>query len=245
MIRAAALLAWLTLVASAALAQTPFVPLPADVSVTAPAADVPPAMARFSGVWAHGAWYGELPHVLIVERVDSDGRAAVVYAVGESSDLYVKPARRVSPATSRTASWASSCATGLRGRVPLRRRPAARPLSLQLLDGLRHALTRDPGRGRQPWADASRLLMAGTSRGGFLSVVYAGERPQRVKGVVNFVGGWTGETTALPRSARTTTPSSRPAAAARCMSIRATATTSPTTPRAGKRRRMLISPGSA
>jgi hypothetical protein len=112
MIRAAALLAWLTLVASAALAQTPFVPLPADVSVTAPAADVPPAMARFSGVWAHGAWYGELPHVLIVERVDSDGRAAVVYAVGESSDLYVKPARRVSPATSRTASWASSCATG-------------------------------------------------------------------------------------------------------------------------------------
>jgi len=45
----------------------------------------------------------------------------------------------------------------------------------------------------QAWADAGRLVIAGISRGGFLSVVYAGERPQRVKGVVNFVGGWTGE----------------------------------------------------
>jgi hypothetical protein len=92
MVRAAALLAWLTLAASAAHAQAPVVPLPADVAVTPPGADVPPAAARFSGVWAHGAWYGELPHVLVVERLEADGRAAVIYAVGESSDLYVKPA---------------------------------------------------------------------------------------------------------------------------------------------------------
>jgi len=139
MIRAAALLAWLTLVASAALAQTPFVPLPADVSVTAPAADVPPAMARFSGVWAHGAWYGELPHVLIVERVDSDGRAAVVYAVGESSDLYVKPAAtrvtghvadgvlgfvlRDGTSRSSTASTATGCTAVI---APATRRPPSR-----------------------------------------------------------------------------------------------------------------------
>jgi predicted acyl esterase len=45
----------------------------------------------------------------------------------------------------------------------------------------------------QSWADTGRLVMAGISRGGFLSVIYAGERPQRVKGVVNFVGGWTSE----------------------------------------------------
>jgi pimeloyl-ACP methyl ester carboxylesterase len=36
----------------------------------------------------------------------------------------------------------------------------------------------------------SRLLLAGVSRGGFLSLVMAAERPGVVSGVVNFVGGW-------------------------------------------------------
>ncbi|HEX2464725.1 MAG TPA: hypothetical protein VHR17_08865 [Thermoanaerobaculia bacterium] len=36
----------------------------------------------------------------------------------------------------------------------------------------------------------SRLLLAGQSRGGFLSLVMAAERPALVSGVVNFVGGW-------------------------------------------------------
>lgn len=38
----------------------------------------------------------------------------------------------------------------------------------------------------------SKLLLAGVSRGGFLSLMLAGERPERVKGIVNFVGGWIG-----------------------------------------------------
>lgn len=42
----------------------------------------------------------------------------------------------------------------------------------------------------QPWADASKVLIGGESRGGILSVVYAGRRPDMVKGVINFVGGW-------------------------------------------------------
>lgn len=36
----------------------------------------------------------------------------------------------------------------------------------------------------------SKILLTGISRGGFLSLMLAGERPQLVKGVINFVGGW-------------------------------------------------------
>ena len=35
--------------------------------------------------------------------------------------------------------------------------------------------------------------MGGVSRGGVLSVVYAGERPDVFQGVLNFVGGWVGD----------------------------------------------------
>jgi pimeloyl-ACP methyl ester carboxylesterase len=35
-----------------------------------------------------------------------------------------------------------------------------------------------------------KLLLVGVSRGGFLSLMVASERPQQVKGIVNFVGGW-------------------------------------------------------
>jgi dienelactone hydrolase len=43
-----------------------------------------------------------------------------------------------------------------------------------------------------PFVDRARLLIGGQSRGGILSVAYAGRHPDQVKGVVNFVGGWTG-----------------------------------------------------
>jgi pimeloyl-ACP methyl ester carboxylesterase len=36
----------------------------------------------------------------------------------------------------------------------------------------------------------SKLLLAGHSRGGFLSLILAGERPSLVRGVINFAGGW-------------------------------------------------------
>lgn len=45
----------------------------------------------------------------------------------------------------------------------------------------------------RPDVDNSRLLIGGVSRGGILSVVYAGTRPGDFEGVVNFVGGWLGE----------------------------------------------------
>jgi len=48
---------------------------------------------------------------------------------------------------------------------------------------VRHLVTR-------PDVDTTRLLIGGQSRGGILSVGYAGTRPGRFHGVINFVGGW-------------------------------------------------------
>src|SRR5439155_15234586 len=47
--------------------------------------------------------------------------------------------------------------------------------------------------GQQTWVDRSRWLLAGMSRGGFLSIVYASLRPTDARGVINFAGGWTAE----------------------------------------------------
>lgn len=44
-----------------------------------------------------------------------------------------------------------------------------------------------------PYVDSSRILLSGVSRGGILSVIYAAERPDSAKAVINFVGGWMGE----------------------------------------------------
>ena len=43
-----------------------------------------------------------------------------------------------------------------------------------------------------PFVDSSRVILAGVSRGGFLSVAYAATGPRRsqIAGVINFVGGW-------------------------------------------------------
>lgn len=56
------------------------VPLPDDATVTPPGADVPAGIAAFSGTWS-GRWNGnELPHVLVVQRVEPSGAARIVYA---------------------------------------------------------------------------------------------------------------------------------------------------------------------
>jgi dienelactone hydrolase len=43
----------------------------------------------------------------------------------------------------------------------------------------------------------SKMIAAGISRGGFLSLMLAAERPTQIKGIVNFVGGWLGVTDRL------------------------------------------------
>lgn len=44
-----------------------------------------------------------------------------------------------------------------------------------------------------PEVDASRLVVAGTSRGGILAIAQASREPARFRGAINFVGGWLGE----------------------------------------------------
>lgn len=51
---------------------------------------------------------------------------------------------------------------------------------------MQHVVTR-------PDVDARRVLLTGVSRSGILAAAYAGQYPQHVKGVINFVGGWMGD----------------------------------------------------
>lgn len=45
----------------------------------------------------------------------------------------------------------------------------------------------------QPWADPTRLLLGGMSRGALLSVVYPSRRHTNARGIINFAGGWMAE----------------------------------------------------
>ena len=70
-------------------------PLPADVTITPPAADVSADIARFSGAWG-GVWApragGDGPcGVLVVEDVFANGYARVVYSVGVSAPDILQP----------------------------------------------------------------------------------------------------------------------------------------------------------
>jgi hypothetical protein len=54
------------------------VPLPNTFDIEMPAPGVPPEIARFYGAWI-GTWQDDR-HILVVERVTSDGHANVVFA---------------------------------------------------------------------------------------------------------------------------------------------------------------------
>lgn len=57
----------------------------------------------------------------------------------------------------------------------------------------------------RPDVQQHRMALAGQSRGGILSVAYAGERPEVFIGVINFVGGWIGDRCADAAVVNTTT----------------------------------------
>jgi dienelactone hydrolase len=307
--------------AEAVWAQIPTIPLPSDLRVDPPAADVPASVSRFAGAWAQGAWDGVLPHVLVVESVAGSGRAQVVYALGDSAEANVKRGyrrvtgrivgdllmldlsegasvayhiagdslrgtytsgrRRYAVTLTRTAlpeamavpASVSGAVTGMTVRIPMTEpgpdgkritleatlyRPEAEgPHPVVLFShgstgggAVAPSITMRPtrqarffvergvavlapmrrGRGAsdgapaeyegtcdpqvlgaglaraiedvdavmaylraQPWADPARVLAAGQSRGGILSVSYAAERPGTVQGVINFAGGWTSQ----------------------------------------------------
>jgi dienelactone hydrolase len=316
------LIAALGLVACSGMAHAEPMPLPDDLRLP------PPGTARdhpLLGVWVGDAWSGVLPHLLVVESVASDGRATVVYAVGDGPEWKITPGwsrvtariadgalsftqrggaakvryaltpdgrlegafstdrsgasvvlRRVEPATrealatlvagqtyrvepeqilipvktdtgaeirleatlyrpdrsgrfplavfnhgstgggafpaTRTQTYRAEAhyfvRRGFAVVVPMRKGRGASQGSydesygcgpevveagvssgLRDLDGvLDHLL-------QQPYVDGDRLLMAGQSRGGYLSVVYAarGRHRDRLRAVVSFAGGWSGQ----------------------------------------------------
>lgn len=45
----------------------------------------------------------------------------------------------------------------------------------------------------QKWANLDKVVLAGQSRGGILSVIYAANNPTVAQGVMNFSGGWMGD----------------------------------------------------
>lgn len=69
---------------------SPQILLPSDLAMPSIAVDVPAEVAAFGGVWGGDGWQGLLPHVLVVERINSDGTAEVVYALGDSSNGKIK-----------------------------------------------------------------------------------------------------------------------------------------------------------
>ena len=70
---------------SSALAGTCETPLPDDVNIETPAANVPPEHAKFSGIWGDGKWNGKLCNTLIVEEVRDNGEVKTVYSWGTYS----------------------------------------------------------------------------------------------------------------------------------------------------------------
>lgn len=59
------------------------VPLPADASMASAPQSATDLQQRWSGAWV-GAWNGALKHILLVERIDADGSAGIVYAEADN-----------------------------------------------------------------------------------------------------------------------------------------------------------------
>jgi dienelactone hydrolase len=323
--RATILLAAACLAAGAGLARAEPVALPDDLRLPPAGAGGPGAGHPMLGAWAGDAWSGVLPHVLVVEEVTGDGRATVVYAVGDAPEWKIAPAwervtariadgvlsfaqrggaarvryaltpngrleghfttdragavvglRRVAPASREALAALVAAETyrvepeqifipvktgagpdvrleatrfrpGRSGRFPLvvfnhgstgngniapsRTLTFREPAHYFVRRGFAVVVPMRKGRGasegtydepygctptvveagvssgladldgvldhllQQAWVDGDRLLMAGQSRGGYLSVVYAarGRHRARLRAVVNFAGGWTGQ----------------------------------------------------
>ena len=77
-----------------------------------------------------------------------------------------------------------------------------------------------------PFVDGERLAIGGQSRGGILSVAYAGEHPAGLKAVINFVGAGRARFGAAPTSTRPCSAAAARTAGTRCGS---TARAIPTT----------------
>ncbi len=293
-------------------------PLPDDITLTPPSGDVPRDLAAFAGAWGGGAWGGILPTFLVVEQVNADGTANVVYSWGNTKrggskrlsgnisnghlhllsprgpvidytlenngalhgrytnknqptsveltrvtstdkvaiiaaaarpvpsiweEVRIPEQSKVGEMAGKTLSLQTTIyRVGLPGRnpvvifnhgstghgivpaafvdrawdpalifrslgytvvVPMRKgrgtsdgtvvEESAAPQEIQLDSALEDLDAVIEYVKTQPYVDPTRIILAGQSRGGFLSVVYAGRHPEKIVGVLNFAGGWWGE----------------------------------------------------
>lgn len=69
----------------------PEVPLPNDLLIEKPVAEVPAACVRFYSEtgWGQGKWNGTLPNQLWIEKINPDCSAQIVYAWGDSREMRV------------------------------------------------------------------------------------------------------------------------------------------------------------
>lgn len=64
------------------------VPLPKDLQIEKPVAEVPAACARFYSEtgWGQGSWSGVLPNQVWIEKINPDCTAQIVYAWGNAPE---------------------------------------------------------------------------------------------------------------------------------------------------------------
>ncbi len=85
------------------------VPLPAGISV--PAVEKAAGNKRFLGLWS-GRWGNSLNHLLLVQSVDEDGTAKVIYSVGanpwrKTKGAWIETTGKISGDTMRVSAWTS------------------------------------------------------------------------------------------------------------------------------------------
>ena len=91
-----------------------------------------------------------------------------------------------------------------------------------------------------PFVDRERVVIGGQSRGGILSVAYAGLHPEQVKGVINFVGAGAEAAAAPPSTSRSSSGArairtKRSGSTARATRSTRYPTARPTSPRSARR----------
>ncbi|MDR7296387.1 dienelactone hydrolase [Pelomonas aquatica] len=171
-----ATLATLCATASAQQAETVWIPMSADAG--APAVKLEATLYRTPNagpvpvvMFHHGSSGGPIP-ANYTER--AQGLAKFLNARGVALIVPMRAGRGQSEGVDNEQPSACTVAATQAG---MRNASAAVDATLQWLRA-------------QPWPDMSRVVMAGHSRGGLLSVAYAAAHPDAVRGSINFSGGW-------------------------------------------------------